>query len=215
MVGEKIAGLRFVAGYWNLCLIPSSSFDFISILATNGAKVVFLISILYLPGASRVCFSGGDAPIDLPLMNTFPQGWTLKLTTPCSAASLAASALAASTLAASILLCSALAALSSTAAAGLSGDVASTAAGSAAPLGTCAAAGGAVAVSTGATFVAAAVAAIAGLSPGFLTISANSRASTTTASAPPTMVSFLWSCNRARRPPRPPLVAAASAAGAS
>src|SRR5258706_15425732 len=185
MVGEKIAGLRFVAGYWNLCLIPSSSFDFISILATNGAKVVFLISILYLPGASRVCFSGGDAPIDLPLMNTFPQGWTLKLTTPCSAASLAASALAASTLAASILLCSALAALSSTAAAGLSGDVASTAAGSAAPLGTCAAAGGAVAVLTVSPFFAETALVLSRPYPWFFSISANSRATTTLSTAPP------------------------------
>src|SRR5260221_553484 len=80
MVGDKISGLRFVAGYWNLCLIPSSSFDFISILATNGAKVVFLISILYLPGASRVCFSGGVWPAALSLFITFFPRWTSQLT---------------------------------------------------------------------------------------------------------------------------------------
>ncbi len=62
------------SSYWNRCLMGDSSFDFTSMLVDNGAKVEFLISILYLPGASLVCLRGGDTPIDLPLMKTSPQG---------------------------------------------------------------------------------------------------------------------------------------------
>src|SRR5688572_31265442 len=66
--------------HWNLCFNVTSSRGFTSRLCACTGNVVFLTSILYLPGSSLTNFFGGETPCDLPFTNTSPHGVMLRNT---------------------------------------------------------------------------------------------------------------------------------------
>src|SRR6185369_5036105 len=64
--------------HWNLWRTVTSSRALRSRLSLYTGNVVFLISILYLPGSSLSVFIGGTTPRDLPFTKISPQGVTAK-----------------------------------------------------------------------------------------------------------------------------------------